>query len=61
MGNWKAFSPASPHKLLNGYVKEMADYTPRDGDATILEQEEEPCLTRIPTFDWDKLKKGKAY
>ena len=61
MGSWKADSPASPHKLLNAFVENMADFTPPDGDESILAQEEVPHLIEIPTFDWSKLRRGKSY
>ena len=43
-GSWKADSPASPHKLLNAFVENMAEFTPPDGDESILAQEEVPHL-----------------
>ena len=39
----------------------MADFTPLDGDESILAQEEVPHFIQIPTFDWSKLRRGKSY
>jgi hypothetical protein len=47
--------------LLNDYVHKMASYAPRDGDETILDQEDGSLSPHIPSFDWTKLEKGKSY
>ena len=58
---WTGNQPASPHKLFNNFVKEMANHTLPDGREDILKEEPDPSYTKIPGFDWTKLLESRSY
>jgi hypothetical protein len=54
MGPWLKDRPAAPHKLLDAYVCQLTNFTPLDGDNTILREEPDISSFMIETFDWKK-------
>jgi hypothetical protein len=60
-GSWHKDRPASPHKLLNAYVRQLADFTPLDSDEMILKGEEDVGQVKIDPFQWDKIAKRKSH
>jgi len=59
MGSWHKDRPASPHKLLNAYVRRLTDFTPLDSNEMIL-GEEDASSVAVDTFQWDKIEKRKS-
>jgi hypothetical protein len=57
-GRWEEDCPASPHKLLNAYVHRLANFTPLDADAILLEQEEDIGPPNIGGFPWGRIERG---
>ncbi|KAG8768995.1 hypothetical protein FRC15_004829, partial [Serendipita sp. 397] len=51
-GGWTRDAPASPHKLLNAYVKAYSEFMPVDGPKDIMSEEPEVDQIFIRTFDW---------
>jgi hypothetical protein len=47
---WKENHPAFPHKLLNVYVHQLADFSPLDGDSAILGQAADVGAVNIGGF-----------
>ena len=60
-GSWHKDRPASPHKLLDAYVRRLADFTPLDSDEMTLREEEDVGPVEIDTIQWDKITKRKAH
>jgi len=60
-GSWDKNHPASPHKLFNAYVQQLADVTPFDGDEMILGGEEDVGLPEIEMFQWDRVTKRESH
>jgi hypothetical protein len=54
-GPWLEDRPAAPHKLLDAYVHRLSNFTPIDGDSTILREEPPISLAAIETFEWKKI------
>jgi len=59
MGSWHKDRPASPHKLLNAYVRRLTNFTPLDSNEMML-GEEDASLFAVDTFQWDKIEKRKS-
>jgi len=59
-GTWEQDRPAAPHKLLNDYVNRLTDFTPLDGDQSILRTEPDVGPIEIIGFQWDKINRCKS-
>ena len=59
--SWEDDRPASPHKLLNAYIKRLTGFVPLDGDTTILEEEADIGEVDIATFQWNNIEKSKSH
>ena len=59
-GSWQEDRPASPHKLLNAYIKQLAKFTPLDGNEMIM-NEEVNVEVMVETFQWERIQKRKSY
>jgi hypothetical protein len=55
IGPWKEDCPASPHKLLNAYVHQLAEFTPLDADASLLGPEADIEPRSIGGFPWEMI------
>ena len=60
-GAWHKDRPASPHTLLDTYVRKLADFTPLDSDEMILREEKGVRPPNIRTFDWDRVTMRKSH
>jgi hypothetical protein len=61
MGPWNENFPASPHKLLDAYVRQLADFTPLDADATLLGQEADIRPRNIGGFSCEIIEQGTTH
>ena len=59
MGHWEQDHPRSPHKIFNAFVHKHVEFTPLDGDRSILEGEADVGPVDIGGFYWDKISQGK--
>ncbi|KAF8225140.1 hypothetical protein L208DRAFT_1409043 [Tricholoma matsutake] len=54
-GEWTTACPSSPHKLLDAYVHAYTEYTPIDGEGSLLATEPDVKPSKVQGFAWEKI------
>jgi hypothetical protein len=52
--------PSSPHKLLDTYVHAYTEYTPIDGEGSLLATEPDVKPAKVQGFAWKKIAGGPS-